>query len=65
VRAIDELPESMRAALVLRWQEGLSFEAIAAVLGRNEVAVRKRYSRALEELRRSLTRTLGLGGGRS
>jgi RNA polymerase sigma-70 factor (ECF subfamily) len=64
-RAIEALPESMRAALVLRWDEGLSFEEIARVLGRNEVAVRKRYSRALEELRRSLSKTLGLGGGRA
>ena len=65
-RAIDELPESMRATLTLRWFEGLSFEAIAALLQRNETAVRKRYSRALEELRRTLTKSLGLqGGGRA
>ncbi len=58
--AIDELPESMKSALVLRYYEGLSFEAIAVILDRNEVAVRKRYSRALEELRRLLTVSLGL-----
>jgi RNA polymerase sigma-70 factor (ECF subfamily) len=50
-RAIDELPERMRVALVLRAYEGLSFEEIGQVQGRNEVAVRKRYSRALEALR--------------
>lgn len=64
-RAIDELPESMRETLVLRYFEGLSFEDIAAMLDRNEAAVRKRYSRALEELRRSLEKALGgAGGGR-
>ena len=50
-RAIDELPEGMRLALVMRVYEGLSFEEIGAVLGRNDVAIRKRYSRALEALR--------------
>jgi RNA polymerase sigma-70 factor (ECF subfamily) len=63
-RAIDELPESMRETLILRYFEGLSFENIAAMLERNEAAVRKRYSRALEELRRSLQKTLGGAGGR-
>ena len=62
-RAIGELPESMRATLILRWFEGLSFEAIASLLERNETAIRKRYSRALEELRRSLSKSLGIRGG--
>lgn len=53
-RAIDDLPESMRVAVHLRVYEDLSFEAIGAILGRNEVAVRKRYSRALEQLREAL-----------
>jgi RNA polymerase sigma-70 factor (ECF subfamily) len=52
--AIEALPESMRLTLVLRYYEGLSFAAIAEIVERNEAAVRKRYSRALEELRRSL-----------
>jgi RNA polymerase sigma-70 factor (ECF subfamily) len=52
--AIAELPESMRSALVLRYFEGLSFERIAQMFDRNEAAVRKRYSRALDELRRNL-----------
>jgi len=50
-RAVDDLPEGMRVALVLRVYEGLSFEEIGEVQGRNAVAVRKRYSRALEALR--------------
>jgi len=53
-RAIDELPELLRQTLVLRYYEGLSFEAIGAIVERNETAVRKRYSRALQELRRAL-----------
>ena len=38
----------------LRFLTGLSFEAIGAMLDRSEVAVRKRYSRALEVLREAL-----------
>jgi RNA polymerase sigma factor (sigma-70 family) len=53
-RAIAELPAGLRSAFVLRWQERLSFEAIGAILQRNEVAARKRYSRALIELRAAL-----------
>jgi len=52
--AIDALPEGLRAPLVLRVYEGLSFEEIGRVLERNEVAVRKRYSRALAALREEL-----------
>lgn len=52
--AVEELPESMRSTLVLRYYEGLSFRAIGEIVDRNEAAVRKRYSRALEELRRLL-----------
>ena len=55
--AIDELPEGMRVTLVLRVYEQLSFEEIGRILDRNEVAVRKRYSRALEALRGRLEGT--------
>lgn len=64
--AVEGLPESMRATLLLRYFEGLSFETIGQILGRNETAVRKRYSRALEELRIQLEKKLGTtGGGRA
>ena len=53
-RAVDELPETMRLTLVLRAFEGLSFEEIGKIVERSEVAVRKRYSRALEVLREGL-----------
>ncbi|MEZ6018086.1 MAG: RNA polymerase sigma factor [Planctomycetota bacterium] len=53
-RAIEGLPDLLRQTLVLRYYEGLSFEAIGAIVDRNETAVRKRYSRALQELRKEL-----------
>ncbi|MFT7669937.1 MAG: RNA polymerase sigma factor (sigma-70 family) [Planctomycetota bacterium] len=49
--AIDALPEGMRVTLSLRYYQGLSFAEIGTIVDRNEAAVRKRYSRALEELR--------------
>lgn len=52
--AIDALPAGLRAAFVLRWHEELEFEDIGRILERNEAAARKRYSRALAELRRIL-----------
>ena len=55
-RAIDALPPGMRETLVLRYFEGLPFDEIGARIGRNETAVRKRYSRALADLRESLQR---------
>lgn len=52
--AVDRLPEGLREVLFLRAFEGLEFAAIAALIDRNEVAVRKRYSRGLAELRKLL-----------
>lgn len=52
--AIAALPEGLRAAVSLRVHEGLSFEDIGRILGRNEVAARKRYSRGLAALRARL-----------
>ena len=52
--AVQALPDSMRTTLILRYFEGMSFEDIGRVVDRNETAVRKRYSRALEELRSAL-----------
>jgi RNA polymerase sigma-70 factor (ECF subfamily) len=53
-QAIEELPEGMRVTILLRAYEGLSFEAIGKILERNEVAARKRYSRALAALGEAL-----------
>jgi RNA polymerase sigma factor (sigma-70 family) len=55
--AIDQLPEGMRATVLLRVYEGLSFEEIGRIIERNEVAARKRFSRALEALREALGET--------
>jgi RNA polymerase sigma-70 factor (ECF subfamily) len=61
--AIGELPVGMRETLVLRWFEELPFDEIGLMIGRNETAVRKRYSRALQELRLSLEKRVGRAGG--
>jgi RNA polymerase sigma-70 factor (ECF subfamily) len=52
--AVDALPENMRAVFVLRWHEELEFDDIGRVLDVSEAAARKRWSRALAELRRIL-----------
>jgi len=61
--AIGELPVGMRETLVLRWFEELPFDEIGRMIGRNETAVRKRYSRALAELRVNLEKRVGTVGG--
>lgn len=53
-QAVAELPEFLRTTLILRWYEGLSFEEIGRIVDRNEVAVRKRFSRSLASLREAL-----------
>ena len=53
-QALEALPEGMRMTVLLRVWEGLSFEEIGRILERNDVAVRKRFSRALEVLRQAL-----------
>lgn len=62
-RAIETLSPAMREALLLRYFEGLSFEEIAERTGRNETAVRKRYSRALADLREALEKYVVEGKG--
>lgn len=61
--AIAKLPVGMRETLVLRWFEELPFDEIGRLIGRNETAVRKRYSRALAELRLLLEKRAGRAGG--
>jgi RNA polymerase sigma-70 factor (sigma-E family) len=48
---LRQLPAKQRAAVVLRYYEGLSFAEIAAELGSGENAVRSNISRALARLR--------------
>ncbi len=52
--AVMELREPYREVVVLREYDGLAYEEIATIVGANETAVRKRYSRALAELGRAL-----------
>jgi len=55
VAELRQLPSRQRAAVVLRYYEGLSFADIASLLGTGEVAVRTNISRALKRLRVQLT----------
>jgi RNA polymerase sigma-70 factor (sigma-E family) len=48
---LRRLPPKQRAAIVLRYLEGLSFADIAALLGTGENAVRSNVSRGLAQLR--------------
>jgi RNA polymerase sigma-70 factor (ECF subfamily) len=52
--ALQKLPENLRAAIVLKEIEELSYEEIAAVLDTALGTVKSRISRAREELRRLL-----------
>jgi len=48
--ALAQLPPDLREVVVLRDYEGLDHAAIARIVDASEVAVRKRYSRALARL---------------
>ncbi len=50
--AMDNLGETDRNALLLRFFEGRNHKEVGAALGMNEEAARKRVDRALEKLRR-------------
>ncbi len=52
--ALGALPEALREAIVLREYQGMGYDRIAALLGINEAAARKRYSRGLAELGKRL-----------
>jgi RNA polymerase sigma-70 factor, ECF subfamily len=54
-RAMGRLPEDYRRVLTLRYEEGRSFEEIAALMGRTPNAVRKLWARAVEVLEGELT----------
>ncbi len=53
---INDLPERLRAPVVLCYLQGLTYAAAAYQLGLAEVAVRGRLARARERLRQRLTR---------
>ena len=56
--ALQKLPGKMRAAIVMREIEGLSYEEIAESLQASVGTVKSRISRAREELRRILLKKL-------
>lgn len=55
-RALEALSEKLRAVVLLRDYEDLSYAEVAQVLGIAEAAARKRHSRALGELREAIKR---------
>jgi len=59
--ALAELPEPLRACIVLFDYEGLGHQEIADLLGIGHAAARKRHSRALEALGQRLKPVLGDG----
>ena len=61
-RAIQTLPEEMRAAVVLRDVQGFSYEEIANMLSTNVGTVKSRISRGREKLREILSRNQELFG---
>jgi RNA polymerase sigma-70 factor (ECF subfamily) len=58
-RAVDALPPAYRAAVVLRYTEGLSYEQIAVALNLPLNTVRTHLSRARQRLRTALAAELG------
>jgi RNA polymerase sigma-70 factor, ECF subfamily len=56
--ALGQLPGALRAAIVLREIEGLSYEEIGQTLGTSVGTVKSRISRAREELRRLLSKKM-------
>ena len=64
-RAIRELPEDMRAAIVLRDVQGLSYDEIAQALDANVGTIKSRISRGREKLRGVLLEQPELFGRRT
>jgi RNA polymerase sigma-70 factor (ECF subfamily) len=50
-RAVDRLPEECRRVVILRFEDGLSFEELGQITDRSADAARKVWSRAMERLR--------------
>jgi RNA polymerase sigma-70 factor (ECF subfamily) len=53
-RALTELPENFREAVILRDIEGFTYEEIAVALDANVGTVKSRIARGREELRKKL-----------
>jgi RNA polymerase sigma-70 factor, ECF subfamily len=59
VEALRHLPETERAALLLREMEGLSTTEVASALGSSETTVRSQISRARLRLRNMFKERFG------
>ena len=59
VELISALPEDSRELLLLFYREGQSSQQVAALLGLSDAAVRKRLSRARQDLREDLLKRFG------
>jgi RNA polymerase sigma-70 factor (ECF subfamily) len=55
-RALLGLPEPMREALLLRFQEELAYEDIAAIVGAPESTIRSRVHHGIKQLRQRLVK---------
>ncbi len=64
-RLVAQLPEAMRAAIVLRYQEDLTPAEIAEALEMPVATVKSNLQRGLQLLRRETERTLGPQHGRT
>lgn len=60
-RAVDDLPDTLRAVFMLRDMEGLSIRETAGMLGLTETAVKTRLLRARLKLRNQLSVYFGEG----
>jgi len=56
---IDQLPEDTREILLLYYREGQNTRQVASLLGMQDAAVRKRLSRARQQVRAELLQRLG------
>ena len=64
-QALDALPEDTRDVLLLYYREGQSSQAVAALLGLSDAAVRKRLQRGRDSLRADVLQRLGETATRS
>jgi RNA polymerase sigma factor (sigma-70 family) len=53
-RAVATLPERSRTAITLRWQQQMSYDQIASILGTTTAAVQMQVSRGIKILRELL-----------
>lgn len=56
---LRRLEEHVRGVLVLRYQQGLSFEELSALFGQQPATLRARMRRVLPRLRANVEREIG------